>query len=148
LRHGIGAACAMALIATLACPCAAVEPTVDQLKARVTTASAGERPRLCVQIAQKQLIEASRLYSATEDEKAQAALNDVVAYSELARDYALQSRKYQKQAEIAMREMTRKLGEIMHTLGHDEQAPVQDAIKRLERVRDDLLTAMFPKGDK
>jgi uncharacterized membrane protein len=71
---------------------------------------------------------------------------DVVAFSELARDYAIQSHKYQKQTEIAVRAMTRKLSELMHALGHDDQAPVRNAINRLDRVRDDLLMAMFPKG--
>jgi len=101
-----------------------------------------------VQIAQKQLAEADRLYAAAEVEKGQAALTDVVAYSELARDYAIQSHKYQKQTEIATRVMTRKLTEIMHALAHDDQVPVQDAIDRLQRVRDDLLAAMFKKGAK
>ena len=101
-----------------------------------------------MQIAQKQLVVADKLYAAAEVEKAQAALTDVVAFSELARDYAIQSHKYQKQSEIATRSMTRKLSEIMHSLARDEQAPVQDAINRLQRVRDDLLASMFPKGAK
>jgi 20S proteasome alpha/beta subunit len=101
-----------------------------------------------VQIAQKQLAEADKEYAASDFEKGQAALADVVAYSELARDYAIQSHKYQKQAEIAVRAMARKLTELMHSLGHDDQAPVQDALNRLQRVRDDLLMAMFPKGAK
>jgi hypothetical protein len=101
-----------------------------------------------VHIAQKQLAEADKLYAASEIEKGQAALTDVVAFSELARDYAIQSHKYQKQTEIAARTMTRKLTDLMHSLGRDDQAPVRDAINRLQRVRDDLLTAMFPKGSK
>jgi hypothetical protein len=44
--------------------------------------------------------------------------------------------------------MTRKLNDLLHTLGHDDQVPVRDAINRLQRVRDDLLAAMFPKGAK
>ncbi len=90
----------------------------------------------------------TKIYAASDFEKGQAALADVVAYSELARDYAIQSHKYQKQIEIAVRAMARKLTELMHSLGHDDQAPVQDAINRLQRVRDDLLMAMFPKGAK
>lgn len=124
------------------------EPTVEELKARVASTSIGDRPHLCVHIAQKQLAEADKLYAAAEVEKGQAALVDVVAYSELARDYAIQSHKYQKQSEIAVRAMTRKLTEVLHSLGHDEQAPVRDAINRLQRVRDDLLKSMFPKGVK
>ncbi len=124
------------------------EPTVDELKARLSSLSVGDRPHLCVQIAKKQLAEADKFYAAVEVEKGQAALVDVVAFSELARDYAIQSHKYQKQSEIAVRVMTRNLTEILHSLGHDDQAPVQDAINRMQRVRDDLLKAMFPKGAK
>jgi hypothetical protein len=124
------------------------EPTVEDLKAKVPSVSVGERPHLCVQIAQRQLTAADKLYADSEFEKGQAALVDVVAYSELARDYAIQSHKYQKQSEIAVRSMTRRLSEILHLVGHDDEPPVRDAIKRLERVRDDLLKAMFPKGAK
>jgi hypothetical protein len=44
--------------------------------------------------------------------------------------------------------MARKLADIKHLVGHDDQEPIQDAINRLQRVRDDLLVAMFPKGAK
>jgi len=124
------------------------EPTVEELKARVASTSVRDRPHLCVEIAQKQLTEADKLYGASDFDKGQAALTDVVAYSELARDYAIQSHKYQKQTEIATRNMTRKLNDMLHSLGGPDQAPVRDAINRLQRVRDDLLAAMFPKGAK
>jgi len=122
--------------------------TVEDLKGKLASTSLGDRPHLCVQIAQKQLAEADKQYAASDFEKGQAALVDVVAYSELARDYAIQSHKYQKQSEIAVRTMARKLTELMHSLGQDDQVPVRDAINRLQRVRDDLLMAMFPKGAK
>lgn len=95
-----------------------------------------------------QLAEADKLYAESDPEKAQAALTDVVAYSELARDYAIQSHKYQKQSEIAVRSMSRKLNEILHSLGRQDQGVVKDAVNRLERVRDDLLNSMFKKGAK
>lgn len=125
-----------------------VEPTVDELKARVASASVGEKAKLCDQIAEKQLAEADRLYAANDVEKAQALLTDVVTYSELSRDYSIQSHKHEKQIEISVRSMTRKLNDILHTLGHDDQTPVKDAIEHLQRVRDDLLASMFPKGVK
>lgn len=124
------------------------EPTVEELKARVASTSIRDRPHLCLQIAEKQLVEADKLYAASEFEKGQAALTDVVAFSELARDYAIQSHKHQKETEIAVRNMTRKLTDMLHSLGGPDQAPVRDAINRLQRVRDDLLASMFPKGAK
>ena len=135
-----------AVICSLPPRARAVEPTLDELKARATSGVVGDRPRICIQVAERQLQETGKLYSASDDEKGQAALTDVVAYSELARDYAIQSHKYQKQTEIAVRGMTRKLSDIMHTLPHTDRAPLQGAISRLERVRDDLLIAMFPKA--
>jgi len=122
--------------------------TVDQLKAKVPSASAADKVHLCVQIAEKQLTEADKLYGTGEIEKAQPFLTDVVSFSEQARDYSIQSNKHQKQTEISVRAMSRKLNEILHVLGHDDQPPVQNAITRLERVRDDLLASMFPKGAK
>ena len=124
------------------------EPTVEELKARLSSTSIGDRPHLCLRIAQQQLVAADKLYASDEIEKAQAPLTDVVAFAELARDYSIQSHKHEKQTEIAVRGMIRKLTQILHLLAHDDQAPVQDAVNRLQHVRDDLLAAMFPKGAK
>ncbi len=124
------------------------EPTVASLKAKISTVSVREKPHLCIEIAKLQLAEADKLYAASDTEKAQAALTDVVAYSELARDYAIQSHKYQKQSEIAVRTMTRKLTDILHSLGREDQSAVKSAVNRMDRVRDDLLSSMFKKGVK
>jgi hypothetical protein len=136
------------MLLTTAGAVAGSEQTVDELKGRLSAASSGDKPHLCVQIAQKQLAEADKLYAAGEVEKAQAAVTDVVAFSEMARDYSIQSHKYQKQAEIAVRTMVRKLADIKHVVAHEDQPPIDNAISRLQRVRDDLLSSMFPKGAK
>ena len=141
----VAALAALATVVTLS-PAWGVDPTVEELKARLSATNIGDRPHLCLQIAQRQLEEADKDYTTAEIDKAQAPLVDVVAFSELARDYAIQSHKYQKQTEISVRGMARKLTDILHALPHDDQAPVQDAINRLQRVRDDLLAAMFKKG--
>ncbi len=124
------------------------DESVDQLKAKVASTSLGDRPHLCIQIAEKQLDASDKLFASADVEKARTALTDVVAYSELARDYAIQTHKYQKQSEIAVRRMAHKLTDILHTMGRDDQGPVRDAVDRLEQVRDDLLASMFKKGAK
>ncbi len=147
-RLSLCAAVALVWIFAAGSATARTEPTVEELKARISAANVGDKARLCVQIAEKQLTEADKLYTADDMEKAQASLTDVVAYTELARDYSIQSHKHQKQIEIAVRSMTRKLNDLTHVVGRDEQGPLKQAITRLERVRDDLLAAMFPKGAK
>jgi hypothetical protein len=124
------------------------DETIDELKERVAKASVSERPALCIQISERQLDAADRLYAAGDDEKAQATMTDVIAFAEQARDSAIQSHKREKQSEIAIRKMTRKLANLKHTVAHEDQQQIQDAIDRLERIRDDLLAAMFPNGVK
>ncbi|MGB9284121.1 MAG: hypothetical protein WCB59_08890, partial [Candidatus Sulfotelmatobacter sp.] len=126
----------------------AKELTLDELKARVADASIGERPGLCVEIAERQVETASRSYEADDIAKGQAALVDVAAFSELARDYAIQSRKREKQSEIAVRKMVRKLENLKYSVPQEDQKKIQETIDRLQRVRDDLLAAMFPNGVK
>lgn len=136
------------LLAAVVCSTAfAADPTIDELKARVSSTSMRDRPHLCVHIAEIQMAEADKLFAADELKQAQTALTDVVEYSEMARDYANQTRKYQKQTEIAVRGITRRLGDLVHSLPHDYQAPLRDALTKLQHVRDDLLTAMFPGGN-
>ena len=124
------------------------EPTVEELKARVADANVADRPHLCIRIAERQLDAADKFYLEGDTDKAQAALTDVIAYSELARDYAIQSHKHEKQAEIAIRKMARKLADMRRTVSREDQEQLQRAIDRMERIRDDLLAAMFPNGGK
>jgi hypothetical protein len=136
---------------SLVSPCllaARDEPTIEELKAKVGNASAAERPALCIQIAERQLSTADKFYLAGDSEKGHAALADVTAYAGIARDSAIQSHKHEKQAEIAIRKMVRKLSDMKHLLAREDQEPAQNTIEQLERIRDDLLAAMFEKGDK
>jgi hypothetical protein len=136
----------LVLLTVAAANAGARDVTVEELKGRLSSAGMGERPKLCLAIAEKELAESDKFYAASEMEKAQATLTDAVTYSELARDYSIQTHKHEKETEIAVRGMTRRLNDILHTLGHEDQEAVHDALKRLQRVRDDLLKAMFPKG--
>lgn len=124
------------------------EVTLAELKQQVANASISDRPALCVEICERQLDAADRFYVAGDSEQGQAALVDVTAFAELARDYAIQTHKREKQSEIAMRKMARKLANLKHTVSVEDQGQVQKTIDRLERIRDDLLAAMFPNGAK
>jgi hypothetical protein len=124
------------------------ESTIAELKARLPDTNIQDRPPLCIRISERQLDAAGRLYQAGDVEQAKAALRDVTAFAELARDYSIQSRKHEKQAEIAMRKMTRRLGDLKHTVIREDQQAVQDTLDHLDKIRDDLLLAMFPKGGK
>jgi oligoendopeptidase F len=150
-RSRICAAGAAILMFTLAAPfalSAGNQESLDDLKARVARTSVGDRPPLCLRIAEKQLEAAKAFYSSGESEKTQAALDDIVRFAEMDCDSAIQSHKHEKQSEIAIRKMVRKLDDLKHAVSRDDQERLQKTINRLQQLRDDLLAAMFAGGKK
>jgi soluble cytochrome b562 len=127
---------------------AAKDESVDQLKSRVESARPEDRPGLCMQIAHQQLNNADRLYNEGKVEQARAAVDDIVTYSEKARDSASQTKKHLKNVEIGVRKISEKLRDIKRTLAFEDQPPVDQAIKRLEDIRTALLKEMFGKEKK
>jgi len=137
------------LIAFTVTLCAAAkDETVAELKSRFESARPEDRPELAIQIARRQLRDADKLYSDGKVDQARAAVEDVVAYSEKARDAATQTKKHLKNVEIDVRKIAEKLRDIKRTLAFDDQTPVEQAIRRLEDVRTALLQEMFAKDKK
>ena len=136
------------LLAIVACPAAARDESVDELKARAKNALPQDRPGLCVQVAELQLHNADKLYRDGDVELGRAAVDDIVAYSEQARDSAIATKKRIKNVEIAVRKMAVRLRDIKRTLSVEEQPKVDQAVQRLEEVRTSLLKHMFSKEKK
>jgi hypothetical protein len=139
---------ALTSLAALARPLARNDESLDQLIARAESAPPGERPGLYIQIARQQADSADKLYREGNAEGGKQALNDTVTYSEKARDAAASTGKKLKDTEIALRKMAEKFRDVKHNLPFDDQAPVQQAIDRLEKMRTDLLSAMFGKKER
>lgn len=124
------------------------EDTLEQLKAKVDTARIEDQPELCVEIAHRQLDAADKSYTDGKIGAARAAIEDVVRYSQKARDAAVKSGKALKHTEIALRKMAAKLRDIKRSLNFEDQPPVDKAAQELEDLRTDLLVRMFGKGKK
>jgi len=137
-----------ALLSTTSATFAWKETDVEQLKGRVQSARVEELPSLCTQIARKQAEAADNFYKEGKENEARAAVDDVVNYSDKARDAAIRSGKKVKDTEIALRKMAEKLRNLKRTLAFEDQAPVQSAIDRLEQMRTDLFDRMFGKKQK
>ena len=126
----------------------AKEETVDELKSRFESARPEDRADLGMRIAQHQLRNADKLYSEGRAEPAVAAVDDIVASSEKARDAAIQTNKRLKNVEIDVRKIADKLRDIKRTLAFEDQPAVEQAIRRLEDVRTTLLKVMFANDNK
>jgi len=126
----------------------AKDETIDELKARFESAHPEDRPDLAIRIAVHALRAADKLYDNGNIDQASAALGDIVAYCEKARDAALQTKKHLKNVEIDVRKIAEKLRDIKRTLAFEDQPPVEQAIRRLEDIRTTLLKEMFAKESK
>jgi len=122
--------------------------TLQELIARAEAAKPPDRPALYVEVAERQLESADKLYTAGNTEEARSAVQDVVSYSEKAHDAVIQSDKKIKGVEISLRKMAARLRDIQRTVNFDDQAPVQSAASQLESLRTDLLTHMFKGKNK
>ena len=122
----------LAVALVLACSYgAAKDETVDELKARFESARPEDRADLAIRIAQYQVRNADKFYSDGQVDQARAAVEDIVTYSEKARDTVTQTRKRLKNVEINVRKMAEKLRDIKRTLAFEDQPPVIQAIDRL-----------------
>ncbi|MFZ0477990.1 MAG: hypothetical protein WAL71_02485 [Terriglobales bacterium] len=138
------------LVTLAAACCAASEENVEALKARLPSASTEDRAEISIRIAQIQLRAADKVYNEGRVSEGQAAVEDIVSYSEKARDAAIESKQHLKTVEIDVRKIAEKLRDIKRTLAFEDQAPVDQAIRRLEDARTALLKEMFSdkKGKK
>jgi len=136
------------LLALAASVCQARDESVDALKSRLQNSSAQDRPGLCIEIAQRQLQNADKFYTEGDVGDARLAVDDIVTYSEKARDAAKDAKKHLKRVEIAVRKIAEKLADIKRTLAFEDQPPVEQAIQRLQDVRTSLLQEMFKKEKK
>jgi hypothetical protein len=136
---------AVLLLAPLAC-LALVGETLAELKAKAATASGGEQAILCTRVARQEVELANQHFTDGKVEQGHAAVRDAVAYAEKARDAARSSKKKLKQTEMAIGKTARRLSDIGKTLALDDRPAVEQAVKELERIQDQLLDAMFGEG--
>jgi len=135
----------MLLFAFTAGRVAARDETIDELKSRAQNAPPQDRPHLRIRIAELQLRNADKLYKEGDVEHARAAVDEIVTYSEQARDSAVETKKHLKNVEITVRKIAERLRDIKRTLALEDQPPIDQAVQRLEEVRTSLLKRMFSK---
>lgn len=140
--------CALLVLVSICSAQHPAESRLAELKQRLSQSSTPDQPGIAIQIAHFQLGEANRLYADNDPDNARAALNDVALYCERAGNAAIESKSHEKQTEITVRQMIRRLTDMKRAAVQDDQVTIQSAIDRLEQVRDSLLEAMFPKHPK
>ena len=121
------------------------DETLDQLIARAEVARPEERPALYLEIARQKAGTADQFYHAGNAEAGNASLQDVVTFSKKATVASIETGKRLKNTEITLRKMVEKFHDLKRTVAFEDQAPIQQTMDELEKMRTDLLSAMFGK---
>ena len=124
---------------------AAKDESLDQLVARAESARPEDRPALYLEIARQKADTADQFYHSSNPEEGTATLRDVVTFSKKAADASIETGKKLKNTEIGLRKMVEKFRDVKHTVAFEDQAPIQQTMDELEKMRTDLLSAMFGK---
>lgn len=119
------------------------QPGGSELKARADAAQGGERVSLSLDYAHQQLELANKLYTDGDVEKAEAAIEEVLTYSQRATVAATTANKKLKQTEIDLRKLEHRMRDIGQSLSIDDRPPVEKTVQELEELRADLLAKMF-----
>jgi hypothetical protein len=136
---------AASLVACTLLALAEKDDSLDQLAARAEAARPEDRPALYVEIARQRAEEADKLYKEGNADAGSAALREVVTFSKKATDASIQTGKRLKNTEITLRKMAEKFRDVKRTVAFEDQAPIQQTMDELEKMRTDLLAAMFGK---
>jgi polyhydroxyalkanoate synthesis regulator phasin len=124
------------------------EKNIDAMKAEADKASGGHQAKLASELAQDLVKVADQQFTAGNNQQGQATVQDILKYSSLARDAAVNSHDSMKQTEIRLRETQRRLEALKRTLSVDDRPPLDAVEKKIEQFRQDLLDAMFPPKKK
>jgi hypothetical protein len=141
---------ALAAVFLAATAFSAEQKSVEALKAEAERATGGHQAKVYAELAQQLVETANQQFTDGQVAEAQATVQDVLKYAALARDISVKTRGKMKETEIHLRNAERRLDAVRRTLSVDDRPPLEDAGKKIEHFRLELLNAMFadPKKEK
>jgi hypothetical protein len=138
----------IAMVLLLALPALAVpgDESLEQLKAKAAASSGGDRAVLYAEVARQEVELANQHFTDGNVDQGHAAVREVVAYARKAATAARNSKKKLKETEMSLRQTARRLSDIGATLAVDDRPAVEQAVKDIYTIEDQLLEVMFGGG--
>jgi hypothetical protein len=113
------------------------------LEARAEHAQASEQAFLYTELIHDYVEVAGKQVAAGDMDQATASLERVQKYADRIHANLGKSSKRVKNAEMLMHLATYKLAELMHVISTEDSAMLQATLKRLDKLHDELLQAVF-----
>ena len=119
------------------------QEALAQLEERANQASPREQCFLYAQIVHTMTEQAGQQIADGDTEQAAATLQQVNHYARLIHLNLAHNAKRLKDAEELIHNTTYRLAECLHLVSGPDKATVQDTLKQLDQVNDELLTQVF-----
>jgi hypothetical protein len=119
------------------------QQALAQLEERASQASPREQCFLYAQIVHTMTEQAGQQIADGDTEQAAATLQQVNHYARLIHLNLAHNAKRLKDAEELIHNTTYRLAECLHLVSGPDKATVQDTLKQLDQVNDELLTQVF-----
>ena len=145
IRYWLNAECWFKL-AIAALLLLASQKNLEDLKVEADHAQGGHQAKLASEVADYLVGVADQQFTAGSNQDAQATVQDILKYAQMARDAAVKSHNHLKETEIKLRETQRRLEALKRTLSVEDRPPLDAVEKKIDQLRQDLLDAMFPPG--
>ena len=116
---------------------------VAELKAKADSARGGKKAKLYCELADAYLGAAAESFKADDPLSGQEAVAEAVRVAQGATEISISSGKRLKQTEIALRRLIRRLEDLKQTLAVDDRPALDEAVTRLEELRQRLFVYLF-----
>ena len=116
---------------------------IAQLEQRASQANPREQAFLYTELVHTMTAKAGKEISDGETEEAAQTLKKVNIYAHLIHVNLARDTKRLKNAEMLMHNTTYRLGQYLHLVSGDDKATVQDTLKQLDQVNDEILSQVF-----
>lgn len=127
---------------------AAAQLSTEQLLAKLEHSTGGDAAKLAVEIASRNVEQASAEFAAGNNDHAHALIAEAAQLVERAGAAAIESNKKVKDTEISVRKLERRLEDIHRTVSFEDQDQIEESTKIIGRVRNQLLDRMFGLDEK
>jgi hypothetical protein len=121
-------------------------PTPDviaQLELRASQASPREQCFLYTQLVHTMTRKAGQEIADGDTEAAAATLKRINVYARLIHQNIAHDAKHLKDAEELMHNTTYRLAQVLHLVSGEDKTTVQETLKQLDQVNDEILTQVF-----
>ena len=132
-----------AFVAALIASCAAQEDPLVRLRQIADTSHGGDCARYSVAYAKLLAEVGDKQYAEGKVDQAEQLIRQLGQYAERGTRCSIESHKHEKDTEINLRKLSRRLTDIEKTVSFEDRALIREQTYNIDRLREKLLTNMF-----